>query len=186
MRMSESDLLSQDEIDSYWCNGYVIPAFRLTGSDIESLQCVTTKLVSSSPNAQGSSIRAPHLAKRDDSRNSAVLGEWLRITTHPKLLDIVEQLIGPDIVLWTSTLFYKHPMGVATPWHRDGCPFLRSTSKSTVTFWIAVFDVLQESAALRIIPKSHSCLPSDDSPAEHIFQLAMPTLTRLRWPRPSI
>ncbi|MEJ2419136.1 MAG: hypothetical protein P8Y45_19850 [Exilibacterium sp.] len=43
------------------------------------------------------------------------------LSTHPRLLDYMEQLLGPDILLKSTRLFYKHANSTAfVCWHQDG------------------------------------------------------------------
>ena len=81
---------------------------------------------------------------------------WLDIATHPDIVDMVEQLIGPDIILWGSGIFHKRALaGPATPWHRDA----RHTPVkplATTSVWIAVFDSLRANGCLRFLPGSHA------------------------------
>ena len=46
---------------------------------------------------------------------------WIwNLATEPKILDMIEAQIGPDIVLWSSHLLCKPPVtGIAIPWHQD-------------------------------------------------------------------
>ena len=38
----------------------------------------------------------------------------------PQVLDLVECIVGPDILLWSSHFISKDPLiGRATPWHED-------------------------------------------------------------------
>jgi hypothetical protein len=151
-----SNLLSQPDIDGYLQRGYLLPNLRLSETHVETLQRLSVQLVAGNPQAQGA-IRSPHLVAGTASKGLTIEASWFHIAADPNLLDIVEQLIGPDIILWTSTLFFKPPLGAATPWHRDGCPFVNlENTESAVTAWIAVFDVMRENGALRVIPKSHA------------------------------
>jgi hypothetical protein len=170
-RVPSSDLnvLFVDDIESYRRNGYLVPTLRLSGGDLDKLQRLALRFIADNPNAKGG-LRGPHLANGISSQSAESQAGWLSIITRPELLDIIEQLIGPDIILWTSTLFYKPPLEEATPWHRDGCPFLSQTkSEETITAWIAVFDVERENGALRVIPGSHIFQPwhAPDSHDQH-------------------
>jgi hypothetical protein len=44
-----------------------------------------------------------------------------RLATHPNILDAVESLLGPDLLVWATELFAKHPNdpNVSIGWHRD-------------------------------------------------------------------
>ena len=40
---------------------------------------------------------------------------------HPQLLEVVEQINGPDFVPFTETIWVKHPgLGASVAWHQDG------------------------------------------------------------------
>ena len=57
--------------------------------------------------------------------------------SHPRILDMVEQVVGPDIVLWGTTLFYKRAVsGPETGWHRDGQVW-PIKPLATTSVWIA-------------------------------------------------
>ncbi|MCP4392496.1 MAG: phytanoyl-CoA dioxygenase family protein [Gammaproteobacteria bacterium] len=65
-------------------------------------------------------ILGPHL---DATGTYGIKGdpEWLEFARIPEILDMVEQLIGPDFILWGVTIFGKPArVGKATPWHQDG------------------------------------------------------------------
>jgi hypothetical protein len=146
-------VLAPDEKDAYQRDGYVVPSFCFAGADLDKLQRLALQLVSDNPCVKGG-IRRPHLDESASAQYSQRSADWLQIATQPKLLDIVERLAGPDLVLWTSTLFHKPPLETATPWHRDGQNYpIRPLANTTV--WIAVFNVSRENGALRVLPGSH-------------------------------
>eukprot|EP00039_Didymoeca_costata_P015080 m.251872 g.251872 ORF g.251872 m.251872 type:complete len:305 (+) comp16151_c1_seq12:134-1048(+) len=75
---------------------------------------------------------------------------WMwRLATEPKLLDIVESLLGEDIVLFSTQLANKPPnSGTVVPWHQDG--------DKCLTVWIPLDDVDEENGTLKVIPKGHN------------------------------
>ena len=145
--------LSPDEVEAFNREGYLIPSFRLSENDLHTLQRLTVKLMTDNPTIRGG-IRSPHIADYDCSQRVLDHAGWLAVATHPGLLSIAEQLIGPQIAIWTSRLFNKWPSEQATPWHRDD-QYRGHTAIPNVTVWIAVFDVAKENGALRVIPRSH-------------------------------
>jgi ectoine hydroxylase-related dioxygenase (phytanoyl-CoA dioxygenase family) len=153
--LSQSFALSQEEIDFFRRNGYVVPKFRFSETDVAKLQRLTLRLVACNPEVHGG-IRRPHLADGSSSKSHEDQAAWLSFATDIPLLDIIAQLIGPNIILWTSALFYKLPFEAATPWHRDG-RFYPIKPLATITAWIAVFNTEKRNAALRVIPGSHIC-----------------------------
>lgn len=81
---------------------------------------------------------------------------WLvELGRNPTVLDAVEDLIGPDILLFGASIFAKDardPRFVS--WHQDSAYFGLSPHEE-VTAWIAFTDSRPESGCLRVMPKSH-------------------------------
>lgn len=75
--------------------------------------------------------------------------------TQPALLDAVEKLIGPDIVLLYSHIINKKPGGLRVAWHQDGPYWPRVEPKVAVTAWVALDDATPENGCMRVIPGSH-------------------------------
>src|SRR5262245_19968467 len=70
-----------------------------------------------------------------------VLLPWVHaLVSHPAILVTVEDLIGPDILVYTSTWFIKEPESAAiAAWHQDATYFgLRPYVH--VTAWLALTD----------------------------------------------
>ncbi len=77
------------------------------------------------------------------------------IATHPMLLDHVQDLLGPDIVLWGSHYFCKLPSDDReVPFHQDATYWPFRPFK-TVTVWLAVDDVKQDMGPMCFLPGSH-------------------------------
>lgn len=82
-------------------------------------------------------------------------GIW-DLCTEPRLLDAVEDLIGPDIVCWASHFFCKLPGDPKrVPWHQDAI-YWRLAPARTVTVWLAIDDTDEDNAAMRFLPGSHA------------------------------
>lgn len=147
-------VLTSAEVMAYRRDGFVVPGHRLAGAALARLQRLTAKLIAENPGLVDGPITSPHVP---GSGTEGVKGdrEWLEVATQPELLDIVEQLIGPDIILWGTTMFYKKPRkGPVTPWHRDGFAW-PIMPLATTSIWIAAYDSKIENGCLRCIPGSH-------------------------------
>ena len=74
------------------------------------------------------------------------------------VLDAVEDLLGPDVLVLSSIFFVKdpgHPHYVS--WHQDGRPFARDGRPLRVlSTWIALAPSTEETGCLRVIPGSHT------------------------------
>ena len=85
-----------------------------------------------------------------------LLYTWMdELVRHEGILDAVESLIGPDILLYHLTCWLKEPDdGAFVSWHQDGTYFNLSPAEH-VTAWIALTDATPESGCMRMIPGSH-------------------------------
>jgi ectoine hydroxylase-related dioxygenase (phytanoyl-CoA dioxygenase family) len=77
------------------------------------------------------------------------------ICTNDMILDHVEDVLGPDFYLWGSNFFIKPPRSSSTVgWHQDTY-YWPLEPKISATVWLALEDVNEENAAMRVIPGSH-------------------------------
>lgn len=92
---------------------------------------------------------------------------WLRLVSDPRLLDIAEQFIGPDIALYASHYISKRPFeGRAVLWHQDGS-YWPLEPMNVVSLWLAVDDSTAENGCMRVIPRTqdlqlHENVKQDD------------------------
>lgn len=81
---------------------------------------------------------------------------WLhQLIRTPRLLDAVEDIIGPNIICWGSSFFTKNahdPRFVS--WHQDST-YYGLRPRETLTAWFAFTDSRVESGCMRAIPGSH-------------------------------
>ncbi len=97
-------------------------------------------------------------------------GKVYDLLTHPRVVAVVKDLLGEDVVAWGSHFFCKMPGdGKAVAWHQDASYWPLSPSKA-VTVWLAIDDADVENACLRFLAGSHhhghlTYRPSDS--AEH-------------------
>jgi ectoine hydroxylase-related dioxygenase (phytanoyl-CoA dioxygenase family) len=77
------------------------------------------------------------------------------LSIHPCVLDAVEDLLGPDLLIWATELFSKHPYDptVSINWHRDR-PYMGLTSGTSTTAWIALSDSTPANGCMSVVPRS--------------------------------
>ena len=113
-------MLPADEIETYRAEGLTIPsAFSLPSEVVEALRDAVDKVVALNPDTPSDHLINGHLDRAPpfDLHGDPVFGALAA----PAILDMVEQLIGPDIILWTTHLFCKQAAtGREVPWHQDG------------------------------------------------------------------
>ena len=77
------------------------------------------------------------------------------LVRHPRILDAVEDLIGPDILCWTTNFFIKEPRDPAfVSWHQEST-YWGLEPHDVVTAWLALSDAPVESGAMKFLPGSH-------------------------------
>ena len=99
-------------------------------------------------------------AGHDANRTLKIKGHlafpWLvELGRHPRILDAVEDLIGPDIMLFGASVFAKDgrdPRYVS--WHQDSAYF-GLTPHEEVTAWVAFTAANSLNGCMRVLPDSH-------------------------------
>jgi non-haem Fe2+, alpha-ketoglutarate-dependent halogenase len=70
------------------------------------------------------------------------------LVRHPRILDAIEDVIGPNILVWTSTFFIKEPDSATfAAWHQDGTYF-GLEPKEQVCAWVALTDASREAGCM--------------------------------------
>jgi ectoine hydroxylase-related dioxygenase (phytanoyl-CoA dioxygenase family) len=78
------------------------------------------------------------------------------LVRHPRILDCIESLIGPDIMVFHTTVWLKEPHSETfVPWHQDATYFGLAPFEH-VTAWVALTDSTPENGCVQIIPRSHT------------------------------
>jgi len=81
---------------------------------------------------------------------------WLmELGRHPRILDAVEDLIGPNILLFGASIFAKNgrdPRYVS--WHQDSAYFGLAPHEE-VTAWVAFTESTVEKGCLKVMPRTH-------------------------------
>lgn len=146
-------LLDSSEIARYQDEGFVIPRTPLPPHWTERLHRAFEHLTTHHPEFGLDYVPSPHVPFHVPGL--ANCEEWLALGTIPEVLDVVEQLLGPDLVLWGSALFGKPPQsGKATPWHQDG-EYWPIRPLASCTVWIALDRCTPENGCLQVLPGSH-------------------------------
>ncbi len=89
------------------------------------------------------------------------------LVNHPRILDAVEDVLGPDILCWSSNFFTKEAGNPAyISWHQDAT-YWGLSSPRVVTAWVAFTPSTRQSGCMRVVPGTHhEQLSHSDSFAE--------------------
>ena len=89
------------------------------------------------------------------SKVHTILTSPLELATAPAVLDAVEALIGPDILLLDVTYIVKEPKAASfVSWHQD-LTYWGLDGGDQVSMWLALSPATAESGCMRVIPGSH-------------------------------
>ncbi len=149
-------MISDDELAAYERDGQLTPKWRVPDDLLGSMRTALDRLLANTGTKRPDFIPLPHVAPANgDAAALALARDFFGYVTHPALLDVVERIIGPDIVMWASALFCKPAStGLEVPWHQDG-QYWPIRPRATVTMWIALDDVDRGNGCMRVIPGSH-------------------------------
>ncbi len=108
---------------------------------------------------ESSCIEAQHEFRRRQADNRVkpyLLFPWAaELVRHPALLDRVEAIIGPDILVFHTTVWIKEAASASfVPWHQDATYFGLDPLEH-VTAWVALTGATRDMGCLRLLPGSH-------------------------------
>lgn len=155
MRTIAKTRLSETEIQRFHEDGLVIPDYRIPDHWLATLRAEVEELIARNPEVRPEQLSGAH---NPWGQSAKVVGSqtFLDFCHFDEILDMVEQLIGPDIILWGSQLFCKPAGdGMAVPWHQDG-QYWPLDPLATVTVRVAIDDSVPENGCMRYIPGSHT------------------------------
>jgi hypothetical protein len=139
--------LSQGEIDAFQRDGYYAPVDVFSVEEARRWRADLEAFERTLP---------PGPVSAGDRRKLHVRCPWARdLVEDPRLLDVMESLLGPDLLVFTSTFFIKEPNTDAiTAWHQDAT-FFGLQPYEHVTAWVALSEASIEAGCMEFIPGSH-------------------------------
>ena len=153
-------ILGAHEVEQYERDGLVFPLRVL--SETEARACRHQLEAFEARN--GGALKGAYRFK------SHLLFKWLaELIRNPRILDMVEDVIGPDILCWNTNWFIKAPRTPSfVSWHQDNNYWGLDTRK-LVSVWVALSPATVESGCMRMVPGSHHwpTLPHVDTFHEH-------------------
>uniref|UniRef100_I3KN28 Zgc:174917 n=1 Tax=Oreochromis niloticus TaxID=8128 RepID=I3KN28_ORENI len=75
----------------------------------------------------------------------------MNLTKHPRILQVITAVLGPDVILLDSRFIYELPY---VAWHQD-MRYWGIAGGPVLSVWLALDDSLKENGALQVIPGSH-------------------------------
>lgn len=98
---------------------------------------------------------AAHGALHYKAKLHTVMTSPFALATDSRVLDVVEALIGPDILLYDVTYIIKEPRTDAhVSWHQD-LTYWGLSDDQQVSMWLALSPATELSGCMRMVPGSH-------------------------------
>jgi ectoine hydroxylase-related dioxygenase (phytanoyl-CoA dioxygenase family) len=138
--------LTEQQVRDYRCNGYLFPIPVLTPSEaaegMENVARLEARI--------GTPLAKAHKKYRSGSYTFL---PWVEaLCRHPRVLDAVEDILGPDILVYWATFFIKEAGSPAfTAWHQDSTYFGLEPHEH-MTAWIALTDAGREAGCMEVLP----------------------------------
>src|SRR5580700_1231826 len=138
-------MLSRQQVERYRRDGYLFPFPALSPSELaecnEGMARYETWL----------GMRVNEADRRWRSAGYVFL-PWLdALVRHERVLDAVEDLIGPDILVYTATFFIKEASSPTfAAWHQAATYFGLSPHEH-VTAWVALSDATTEAGCMEVV-----------------------------------
>ena len=158
-------MLTTTDVADYRRDGFVPGRHHLTAAETTSLRdaCMRTcgVEIKDTPRRQANNRLKPYLLYR-----------WAAdLVRHPAILDSVEALIGPDILVFHTTVWFKEPRSAkSVPWHQDGTYFGLDPFEH-VTAWVALTPSTEAMGCVEMLPRSNrqGQLPHADKPDPNLM-----------------
>ena len=147
-------VLTPEQIEQFNTEGYVTPVRIMDVAEAETLR---SKLEATE------AARGGKLAPTERSK-AHMLFKWLDdLIRDPRVLDPIEQLIGPNILCWNTLFWIKEAQSPSfVSWHQD-TKYWGLSSDRVITAWLALSGFL-DAGCMRVMPRTHigDVLPHDD------------------------
>lgn len=138
--------LSAEAVRQYCDNGYYFPVPVLATEEAAHYRrCLEQHEARTGQPLQGNWRHKTHL-----------LFTWAdTLAHHPNILDAVEDVIGPDILCWTTNFFIKEANNPGfVSWHQDST-YWGLDPDDVITAWVAFTDATPENGYMQFMPGSH-------------------------------
>ena len=139
-------VLNTAEVEAYQTRGYHLPVDAL--SDDEVVTCrrqLEAYEVKTGGPIQGEMRHKSHL-----------VFPWINdLMRHPRVLDAVEDILGPNLLVWSTSFFIKEARDPGfVSWHQDAT-YWGLSSPDVCTAWIALSPANKISGCMKFIPGTH-------------------------------
>jgi ectoine hydroxylase-related dioxygenase (phytanoyl-CoA dioxygenase family) len=140
-------VLTPNQVESYQRDGLLFPLPALSHAQVEYFR--------SRHDEMDQRLGGQPTAQQKGDRHLDV--EWIcDLATHRSVLDAVEDIIGRNILIHSSTIFAKYAQDEKfVSWHQDS-HYWGLSEPRLVSAWIALTDSTIDNGCLRVVPGTHT------------------------------
>jgi non-heme Fe2+,alpha-ketoglutarate-dependent halogenase len=139
-------VLTKDQVETFRENGYHFPVRVMSAADADACR----EKLEEFEFEHGLIMKTPYRAKPHMVLN------WVNdLIRHPHIVDTVEDILGPNLLVWGTSFFIKEPNDPAyVSWHQDST-YWGLSHPDIVTAWIALSPSDVPNGAMRVVPGTH-------------------------------
>ncbi|MDB6093733.1 MAG: hypothetical protein JWM32_1295 [Verrucomicrobia bacterium] len=151
--MVTSSKLTAAQQEQFERDGYLCPLPALDAG--ETRRFLADYLAYSEEHQERLATLPPRQRYKVFSETHFVLPWVHELVVHPRILDAVEGVLGPNFLAWNTTWFTKM-VGDKTfvSWHQDGT-YWKLSSPKVVTAWVALTPSNPITGCMRVVPGTH-------------------------------
>ena len=161
LRLNEGKL-SKALKEQYWRDGYLFPIDVMDAGEAAAHRAELEQI---ERDWLGADLPHPlNMYKRTNAH--CVMPLAARLATDPRVLDVVEAVLGPDLMVWSAEFFIKEPgTRHVVGMHQDLTYWGMGETSDQVTAWIALSPSTRASGCMDFVAGSHKnpILPHNDT-----------------------
>ena len=147
--MEETDVakvLNGSQVESYHKNGYHFPIDLLSPAETQDQR----------RHLEGYEAKAGGPIHGEMRHKSHLVFTWLNdLIRHPKILDAVEDVLGPNLLCWSTSFFIKEPRDPGfVSWHQDAT-YWGLNKPDVTTLWLAITPANKINGCMKFIAGTH-------------------------------
>jgi phytanoyl-CoA hydroxylase len=154
--------LTEQQVKFFQAEGYLIVENVFSTVEVAGFQRACDEIAAQAQGLSSSTDRLKMKVFADSTKLVQQVGDphemsgvWLDLVKDARLLDMVEALLGSDLMVYYSQLMMKAPrQGFTAPWHQDFAFFPHSRAE-ILACTVAIDDATLENGCIRVIPGSH-------------------------------
>lgn len=136
--------LGKDEIIRFHAEGYLGPYTLCTSDEMAVVRRNIDAIMTQKGPNPATQVQSRHMDRRT----------IYDLASHPAIVERINSLIGPDLVLWATMFWVKNPGDKEIPWHQD-FNYWPIDPPLNLSAWIAIDEATVENSCVNLIPGSH-------------------------------